>query len=41
MKELLGEFADAQIKLYRDAMSDWDKVSLFPSYRMAMYVLMQ
>jgi hypothetical protein len=29
MKELLGEFADAQIKLYRDAMADWDKVSLF------------
>lgn len=27
MKELLGEFADAQIMMYKNAMEDWDKVS--------------
>jgi sorting nexin-4 len=26
MKELLGEFADAQIMMYKSAMEDWDKV---------------
>lgn len=26
MKELLGEFADTQIEMYKRAMEDWDKV---------------
>lgn len=28
MKEVLGEFADAQIEMYQKAMDDWDKVCL-------------
>ena len=32
MKELLGEFADAQIMMYKSAMEDWDKVSLVCSF---------